>query len=65
MGETAQEEIIMPADILGFGYALTVAAGGLIGYLKAGNFSSELLAVLQCFFVCFCCSMWNGYHRCL
>ena len=33
-----QEENTMPADILGFGYALTVAAGGLIGYLKAGNF---------------------------
>ena len=39
----------MPADILGFGYALTVAAGGIIGYLKAGNFFIELLAVLQCF----------------
>ena len=38
VGETAQEEITMPADILGFGYALTVAAGGIIGYLKAGNF---------------------------
>ena len=27
----------MPADIIGFGYALTVAAGGIIGYLKAGT----------------------------
>ena len=43
----------MPADILGFGYALTVAAGGIIGYLKAGIFFIELLAVLQCFWYVF------------
>lgn len=26
----------MPADILGFAYAATVAAGGIVGYAKAG-----------------------------
>ena len=31
----------MPADIIGFGYALTVAAGGIIGYLKAGKIHVE------------------------
>ena len=31
----------MPADIIGFGYALTVAAGGIIGYLKAGKVHVE------------------------
>lgn len=28
----------MPADILGFAYAATVAAGGILGYVKAGNY---------------------------
>lgn len=27
----------MPADILGFAYAATVAAGGIVGYAKAGK----------------------------
>ena len=33
----ARKSSKMPADIIGFGYALTVAAGGIIGYLKAGT----------------------------
>lgn len=28
----------MPVDIVGFGYALAVAAGGIVGYVKSGKF---------------------------
>ena len=59
----------MPADIIGFGYALTVAAGGIIGYLKAGM---TVLACCHAFsFAFFCCfvlvqvyghyPLWVGY----
>ncbi|XP_001658052.2 transmembrane protein 14 homolog [Aedes aegypti] len=30
----------MPADIWGFAYAATVAAGGILGYVKAGSVPS-------------------------
>ncbi|XP_049292014.1 transmembrane protein 14 homolog [Anopheles funestus] len=30
----------MPVDILGFAYAATVAAGGIVGYAKAGSVPS-------------------------
>jgi hypothetical protein len=30
----------MPVDVLSFAYAATVAAGGIVGYAKAGKISS-------------------------
>ncbi|XP_052776913.1 transmembrane protein 14C-like [Mya arenaria] len=30
----------MPADFIGFGYAMTVAAGGVIGYVKSASLPS-------------------------
>lgn len=33
-------------DYLGFGYALTVATGGVIGYVKAGSTVSLLMGLL-------------------
>lgn len=27
----------MPVDLIGFGYAIAVAAGGFLGYYKAGG----------------------------
>lgn len=30
----------MPVDLIGYIYAATVAAGGIIGYAKAGNFKN-------------------------
>jgi hypothetical protein len=30
----------MPIDVLSFAYAATVAAGGIVGYVKAGKISS-------------------------
>ncbi|XP_055629021.1 transmembrane protein 14 homolog [Toxorhynchites rutilus septentrionalis] len=30
----------MPADLLGYAYAATVAAGGILGYVKAGSVPS-------------------------
>ena len=32
-------------DILGFGYAAIVAAGGIMGYAKAGNFALKVLSL--------------------
>lgn len=29
----------MPVDLIGYIYAATVAAGGIIGYVKAGKFT--------------------------
>jgi hypothetical protein len=31
----------MPIDVLSFAYAATVAAGGVVGYAKAGKISSK------------------------
>lgn len=31
----------MPVDVLSFAYAATVAAGGIVGYAKAGKNSSK------------------------
>jgi hypothetical protein len=31
----------MPIDVLSFAYAATVAAGGIVGYVKAGKISSK------------------------
>lgn len=31
----------MPIDVLSFAYAATVAAGGIVGYAKAGKISSK------------------------
>jgi hypothetical protein len=31
----------MPVDVLSFAYAATVAAGGIVGYAKAGKISSK------------------------
>jgi Transmembrane proteins 14C. len=33
----------MPIDVLSFAYAATVAAGGIVGYVKAGEISSKLV----------------------
>lgn len=33
----------MPADIVGYLYAATVAAGGIMGYVKAGLFKVQPL----------------------
>ncbi|WAR23711.1 TM14C-like protein [Mya arenaria] len=35
----------MPADFIGFGYAMTVAAGGVIGYVKSAN-SGTLMCMM-------------------
>lgn len=32
----------MPVDVLSFAYAATVAAGGIVGYVKAGKISTKL-----------------------
>lgn len=36
----------MPVDILGYMYAATVAAGGIMGYVKARKFISILLNII-------------------
>jgi len=33
----------MPVDVLSFTYAATVAAGGIVGYVKAGKISTKLI----------------------
>jgi hypothetical protein len=33
----------MPIDVLSFAYAATVAAGGIVGYAKAGKISTKLV----------------------
>lgn len=37
----------MPVDYIGFAYAATVAAGGIIGYAKAG----KTCVHLSCFYI--------------
>lgn len=32
------KRVIMPLDLIGFAYAATVAAGGIMGFYKAGKF---------------------------
>lgn len=36
----------MPVDVLGYMYAATVAAGGIMGYVKARKFISILLNII-------------------
>jgi hypothetical protein len=33
----------MPIDVLSFAYAASVAAGGIVGYAKAGKISTKLV----------------------
>merc|ERR1712002_193750 len=40
------EKSTMP-DYFGFGYALTIAAGGIVGYLKAGSTASLGMGLLM------------------
>jgi len=40
LGRENPETAIMPTDYFGFGYALTVAAGGIMGYVKAASLPS-------------------------
>jgi len=41
VGNLKNQVLKMPVDVLSFAYAATVAAGGIVGYVKAGKISTK------------------------
>lgn len=50
----------MPADLIGYLYAATVAAGGIMGYVKAGKYSRNFWSIpLDHFFFLKLCNIYK------